>query len=250
MINNKKILVTGASRGLGAEVAKHFIKNNNQVALLARTESDLNKITKKTKNNIILSVDLLDVNQINDSVNKAINFLGEIDVVIHAAGGGIGLKNPFLSYEEIMILFKLNVASAIEINKMIIKLMKIQKRGNIVHVGSIASSEAVGSVGYNTVKAALSSYVRSVGKELYKYNIIATGILPGGFISPGNAMWRLQKKNLEAYENFISERLPRKKMGKVFEIIPLIELLSSSEASMMGGCMVPIDAGEGRAYCL
>lgn len=250
MISNKKILITGASRGLGAEVAKHFIKNNNQVALLARTESDLNEITKKTKNNIVLSVDLLDVNQINESVNKAINFLGEIDVVIHAAGGGIGLKNPFLSYEEIMILFKLNVASAIEINKIIIKFMKIQKRGNIVHVGSIASSEAVGSVGYNTVKAALSSYVRSVGKELYRYNIIATGILPGGFISPGNAMWRLQKKNLEAYENFISERLPRKKMGKVSEIIPLIELLSSSEASMMGGCMVPIDAGEGMAYCL
>jgi 3-oxoacyl-[acyl-carrier protein] reductase len=250
MINNKKILITGASRGLGAEVAKYFIKNNNQVALLARTESDLNKIIKKTNNNIVLSVDLLDVEQINDSVNKAINFLGEIDIVIHAAGGGIGLKNPFLSFEEISILFKLNVGAAVEINKIIIKSMMDRKRGNIVHVGSIASSEAVGSVGYNTVKAALSSYVRSIGRELYKYNIIATGILPGGFISRGNAMWRLREKNIEAYNNFVSERLPRKKMGSASEIIPLIELLSSPQASMMGGCMVPIDAGEGRTYCL
>ena len=57
------------------------------------------------------------------------------------------------------------------------------KRGNIIHVGSIASYEAVGSVGYNTVKAGICGYVRSIGREVLKDGIILSGILQGGFIS-------------------------------------------------------------------
>ena len=128
--------------------------------------------------------------------------------------------------------------------------MKGKRSGNLVHVGSIASSEGVGSVGYNTVKAGLAAYVRTLGRELAPHNIVATGILPGGFTAPSNAMERLKAKNPEAYEQFISERLPRGYMGEAKEIIPLLILLCSEDASMMAGCLVPIDAGEGRAYNL
>jgi len=128
--------------------------------------------------------------------------------------------------------------------------MKERRSGNLVHVGSIASSEGVGSVGYNTVKAALAAYVRSLGRELNRFNVIATGILPGGFISPGNAMARLQEANPEAYGSFIDDRLPRQIMGDAEELIPMLLLLCSEGASMMGGCLVPIDAGEGRAYII
>ena len=118
----------------------------------------------------------------------------------------------------------------------------------MVHVGSIASNEGVGSVGYNTVKAALAAYVRSLGREMNRFNVIVTGILPGGFISPENAMARLQESNPAAYERFIQDRLPRQIMGEATELIPMLLLLCSEGASMMGGCLVPIDAGEGRAY--
>jgi len=61
-------------------------------------------------------------------------------------------------------------------------------------------------------------------------------------------MARLQEVNPEAYQKFIEERLPRKIMGDARELIPMLALLCSEDASMMGGCLVPIDAGEGRAY--
>jgi 3-oxoacyl-[acyl-carrier protein] reductase len=125
----------------------------------------------------------------------------------------------------------------------------IEKRqGNLVHVGSIASNEAVGSVGYNIAKAGLAAYVRSIGPELSPHNVIATGISPGGFIAPENAMARLKERNSAAYEAFIEERLPRGVMGTAEEIVPLLVFLCSSHAVMMGGCMVPIDAAEGKAY--
>ena len=74
--------------------------------------------------------------------------------------------------------------------------------------------------------------------------------MPGGFIAPGNAMFRFKIKNIKDYKKFIKKRLPRNKMGDASEIIPIILFLCSQHASMMGGCMVPIDAGEGIAYQL
>ena len=63
-------------------------------------------------------------------------------------------------------------------------------------------------------------------------------------------MFRFKIKNIKDYKKFIKKRLPRNKMGDVSEIIPIILFLCSQHASMMGGCMVPIDAGEGIAYQL
>ena len=181
-------------------------------------------------------------------VRMANNYLEDIDVVLHCIGGGLGYKNYLLDYTEFLSLFTLNLGIAAEINRLIIPKMMDRKSGNIVHVGSIASSEGVGSVGYNTVKAALAAYVRSLGRELNKHNVICTGILPGGFISPGNSMDRLLKSSPTAYKAFIQNRLPRNIMGQAQEIIPMLTLLCSEDASMMGGCMVPVDAGEGVAY--
>ncbi len=132
-------------------------------------------------------------------------------------------------------------------------MLKAKKKNHelkLVHVGSIASNEAVGSVGYNVAKSALSTYVRSLGREMYKYNVIATGILPGGFIASDNAMARFKKRNIKDYKKFIKTRLPRKMMGQVNEILPMLLFLCSKHSAMMGGCLVPIDAAEGKAYQL
>ena len=63
-------------------------------------------------------------------------------------------------------------------------------------------------------------------------------------------MARLQEVNPNAYKAFINERLPRQIMGDASELIPMLVLLCSEGASMMGGCLVPMDAGEGRSYIL
>ena len=57
-----------------------------------------------------------------------------------------------------------------------------------------------------------------------------------------------KKKNIKGYRKFIKTRLPREKMGEVEEILPMLLFLCSKHASMMGGCLVPIDAGESKAY--
>lgn len=250
-MRNKRILITGASKGLGAATAKAFAERGARLVLVARSQDKLESICRSCtdhQRHSIIAADLLQPKEIEVAVEHAYRFLGGIDVVLHAVGGGLGMKDTLLTHGEFMKLFALNLGAAAEINRLVVPEMKKDRSGNLVHVGSIASTEAVGSVGYNTVKAGLGAYVRSLGRELYPFNIIATGILPGGFISAENAMARLQAANPEAYQKFIEERLPRKIMGEARELIPMLVLLCSEDASMMGGCLVPIDAGEGRAY--
>ncbi len=248
---NKKIIVTGCSRGLGLETCKILASKGASLALLSRSHSQMIKIKKKLRNpskHVCIKTDLQNNLDINNGFLEAKKFLKSIDIIIHIAGGGLGLKSPLLKSFEINKLLQLNLLSILELNRLAIKHKKKRKSLKLIHIGSITSYEGVGSVGYNTSKAALAAYVRSLGREVYKENIVVTGIMPGGFISKGNSMYRLRESNVKAYKKFIKDRLPRKKMGNVDEIIPMILFLCSDFSAMMGGCMVPIDAGEGKSY--
>ena len=251
-LEGKRILITGASRGLGANAAIYFSSKGAKLALIARSKEGLEKTKSmcySQEDHLIINADLSDFHVAHTSLSAIRTwFSNPIDVILHCIGGGLGYKDYLLNSYELNKLFVLNIGIAAEINSMIAPDMIKRKSGNIVHVGSIASSEGVGSVGYNTVKAALAAYVRSLGRELAKHHVICTGILPGGFISPGNSMARFEESNPKAYNDFIINRLPREHMGQTAELLPILSVLCSEEASMMCGCMVPIDAGEGRAY--
>ena len=250
---NKKIIVTGSSRGLGLKTCEALSSRGASLAMFSRSLKEMKILKKKLtnpSNHICIKLDLFNNSNIRNAVKRAQKFLKQVDIIVHIAGGGIGIKNPLMRHEEILKLLQLNLLSAIEINRIILTNKKKNNHLKIIHIGSITSYEAVGSVGYNTSKAALLAYVRSLGRELYDKNVVVTGLMPGGFLAPGNAMERLKLKNLRAYNKFIKERLPRKKMGTVKEIMPMLLFLCSDFSSMMGGSMVPIDAGEGKSYII
>ena len=195
---NKKIIVTGASRGLGAMLCKALAERGAKLAMLSRSKKEMNKLISNMKNpsnHVSINVNLLKNKQIVEAIKKAKKFLKNIDIVLHVAGGGFGLKDALVKENDLKLLFQANLGAAAEINRLIVRDKVKQKTLKLIHVGSTASIEAVGSVGYNVVKSALAGYVRSLGRKLIKNKVIVTGILPGGFIAQGNAMERLKKKN-------------------------------------------------------
>ena len=246
-----KILITGATKGLGRELALWFAKKNFKLILVGRKEKDLKQLIKKLhnkKNHNSLCLDLQKPDQINQINIKQKIFKG-LDKIIHCAGGGLGIKNPYLSYDDFIKLLNINFLSSVQLNNKFIPILK-KKGGRIIHIGSIASYEAVGSVGYNCSKSILLSYVRSLGRLLIKDKIILTGILPGGFIGHKNAMWRLKKKNITAYKKFIKNRLPAQKMNSSKDLLPIIDMMCNSNISMLSSNMIVMDAGEGKSYFL
>ena len=177
--------------------------------------------------------------------------MGVADILLHCAGGGFGMREPLLGREEFETLHRVNLAAAAEINRLLIPDMQAADGGYVVHVGSTTSKEAIGSVGYNTVKAALAAYVRSLGRQLACTNVIVTGILPGAFTAPGNSWQRMiDRGEKQVMDDFIRERLPRGVMADAGELLALIFLLTGPGASMMAGSCVPIDAGESFAYSI
>ena len=125
--------------------------------------------------------------------------------------------------------------------------LSCQGFGNIIHVGSIVGYEARASVPYNTAKAALSGYVRSLGKELAEEGIIVAGILPGAFYGEGNAMSRYEYYKSEEYRNFV-ESLPQQRMPKAEEYVPMLFLLADPESKIMSGSLITMDGAQGQAY--
>ena len=250
-LRGRRILITGASRGLGSVCARAFATDGAKLALMARSTEALEAVRLSCDHaakHLAVGVDLTDGLYLQEKLREVTEFLGEIDAVLHVAGGGLGLREPLISADDLLKLFSLNVAAAAEINRLLIPSMTERGCGNLVHVGSIASTDAVASVGYNTVKAALAAYVRSLGNHLASSGIVVTGVLPGGFTAPGNSWERLRASEPDVVKRFVAERLPRGRLAEADELVPLIAFLCSPSASMMGGCLVPIDAGEGITY--
>lgn len=250
-LRGKKILITGASRGLGSVCAKAFAEDRATLALLARSEEGLENVRVSCAGeHLAVAVDLTDGESLAAAVGRVMDSMGWIDVVLHVAGGGLGLREPLISAEDLSRLFALNVGAAVQINKLVAPAMIERGRGHLVHVGSVASTDAVASVGYNTVKAALAAYVRSLGNVLAASGVVVTGLLPGGFTAPGNSWERLKANTPDVVDRFIDQRLPRGRLAEAEELVSLIAFLCSDAASMMGGCLVPIDAGEGKTYSI
>jgi len=244
-MQNKTVLITGATKGLGLECVNFFSKKNYKIIAVGRDEKYLKKFSKKI---LFIKGDLLK-NSFRKKFYQKLSGTKNIDIVIHCLGGGLGYRNPLIELKDFINLFLTNLGIASEINNKIIKSLN-PKASYIVHVGSTASSEAIGSVGYNSVKAAVVAYVKSLATNLIKEKIFISCILPGAFIAPGNAFERLKLNNKKAYLDFENNKLPRKKIAKASELMPLINLLTSKKGEMLAGSSITIDACETKAYNL
>jgi len=246
--NTRNYLIIGSGTSLGYALAKSVIANS-KVVLVSRNDAAIEGLTREyPTSSLAIKSDLSSIGDVEKIFNKTKDFYEKPDVIFYNIGGGLGLRSELINYDDLKKLLWLNIGLITEFNNRFIPIMN--NGGNIVCVGSVASSEAIASVGYSVAKASLAAYVRVLGNSMAKKSIVITGLLPGGFESPGNAMDRLKKNNYTEYMKYIDQKLPRGVMGDLAEIMPLLEFLCSEKAGMMSGCMVPIDAGEGKAFLL
>ena len=145
-------------------------------------------------------------------------------------------------------LFDGNLLGAVAINSLIIPLFQKARSGTVIHVGSTAAPQSIGSVGYNTVKAGLNAYVRSLGNSVVADNVLVCGINPGAFDATNNAMYRLKNSNSKAYLEFLERKLPRNRLSLAQEIIDVLVFLGDSNNLALAGSMVAVDGGESVAY--
>ncbi len=184
MKDTSKILITGASRGIGEAIAHQFASPNRELILVARTETDLARITndlkKQGKKASYYLCDLSDKESVRTVFTKIKNDHPDITHLILNAG--VSTNSSFLEHnmESIEKEMRINYFSPLEITKIFLPDLIARKEGSIVSIGSmVANLPFPGNSSYAASKAALFSFFRSLGMEVQKHNVFVGSVLPG-----------------------------------------------------------------------
>lgn len=181
-LTNKKILITGASSGIGAETALLCSQLGAKVILVARREEKLREVLSglEGSGHQFYSFDLANVDEIETFTKQIIKRVGPLDGFVHSAG--IPGTRPFKLYkpQALRAIMDVNFSSFFEIVRCISKKNASNEGASIVGVSSISSKiGGLGKSGYSPSKAAMNGAVRSMAKELASRKIRVNTVCPG-----------------------------------------------------------------------
>ena len=236
----KKILITGASSGLGRELSIYFSEKKINLVCIGKNRNKVLSLKKKinTKDNKFFAYDLNKERNLNLLLKKIGN-IKNIDAIIHCMGGGLGIHEDLISKKNFLKLFNLNLFIQSEINNFFIKKkLSTKEKLKIIHISSVASIENTASVGYSVAKSALNIYSKILSKKLAHNKIQIKNLILGGFETKDNSFARLKKKNILAYKKFINSRMPLRRLSKTEEIIPIVEFILEARSEIISGDLI------------
>jgi short-subunit dehydrogenase len=183
-IKGKKILLTGASRGIGPIIAETLANRGAILALAARSSNDLqvvaSTITKSGFKVLVIPVDLRDHTQREKLISDVLKEFGTIDVLINNAGLETEGAYTELSWTEIRENIEVNIVAPMALTRLILPDMVKNKSGNIINVSSIAAkSGAPYAAVYSGTKAGLAEWSRALRLELAGTGVHFSTIFPG-----------------------------------------------------------------------
>ena len=239
---NKKILITGASSGIGRATAELFLNRGATVTLVGRREAAL-KEAANTKQAIVIAADLTDEKATAACLNRAVEEMNGLDVLINAAGilksGSIETTSLELWDEMINI----NVRSVFHLMQLAVPYLE-KSRGNIVNVSSVTGLRSFPNVlAYCVSKAAVDQLTRCVALELAAKGIRVNAVNPGVVVSNLHRAGGMTDENYAAFLEHSKTTHPLGRVGKPDEIAELIYFLASDNAGWITGETISIDGG-------
>lgn len=179
-LNNKIVLITGASSGLGAATALAFDRTGARVAIAARRKEKLDELAAKMKNALVLVVDLTDESQTRKMIDDTVAHFRKIDVLINNAACIIVSAAEGVTVEDMLKAFRTNLIGPLVATQQALKYMRKQGVGHIINVGSPGFMIGVPFyTPYVCSKAALSGWTRTIQAEWADTGIIVSEYFPG-----------------------------------------------------------------------
>lgn len=175
-----RILITGASSGIGAELTRLYATKDNELVLLARREAKLIELQTKLLPHV-KSIEIVqaDVSEF-ELLQEKIRLLGSVDMVILNAGISLGHSLELTPFEDFKKIYDVNLLANHAILEILLPLFKAQKSGKIVFISSLASLISMPtSKAYSSSKRALNAYAEGIRYKYKKHGIKVINILPG-----------------------------------------------------------------------
>jgi NAD(P)-dependent dehydrogenase (short-subunit alcohol dehydrogenase family) len=174
--------VTGASRGIGAEIARAALKGGNNVAVAVRNPDRIPDDLRTHDNVLPVALDVTDNDSIPTAVNAAVERFGRIDVLVNNAGRGLLGALEEITDAEARSLFDLNVFGLINVTRAVLPHMRKQGSGKLVHLGSRSGFEGEPGVSlYCASKFAVAGISEALSVEMAPFNIQSMVVEPGVF---------------------------------------------------------------------
>lgn len=240
----KKVLITGANRGIGKALVEKFAQSGYGIVACSRKKTEdfeeyLKCITDKYGINVMASYfDMENERELKYELRDIISKVKKIDVLINNAGYSTSALFPMISADELRKEMQINYISPIIISQIISRSMVKNGGGNIINIASVSGvRNEEGRLAYGSSKAALIFATKTMSIELAKNNIRVNAISPG-FIDTD--MWRNRSEKL--YEKVLSET-PIGRQGKAKDIVNIVFYLASDQASYITGQNIIVDGG-------
>ena len=184
MDTSKVWYITGASQGLGLTLVKKLLENGYRVAATSRDAHTLSQAVGLIDKDrfLPLAVDLNNLDCIDESIQQTLAAFGRIDVVVNNAGYGMSGTIEEISEQDIRNIFNVNVLATIDVVKSVLPVMRNQRSGYIINIGSVAGFVgAPGWSAYSATKAAVAAFSEVIALDVKEFGIKVTVVEPSGF---------------------------------------------------------------------
>ena len=242
-LSNKIAVVTGASRGIGRQVAKDLASYGATVVANYPNSNDsaeqtVEEIEKSGGTAVMTEFDVSDFDAVQEGIGSVIDKFGGVDILINNAGitrDGLFLR---MKEEDWDIVFAVNLKGVFNCTKAVVRSMSKQKYGRIINIASVVGEMGnAGQLNYSSTKAGVIGFTKSAAKEFGSRGITVNAI------SPGFIQTDITQDIPEEYKQKYMESIPLGRFGETTDISNVISFLVSDNASYITGEIVRVNGG-------
>ena len=235
---NKKILITGATGGIGKALVKKFTSLEGNVLATGTKNEKLDLLKKEFPEINILKFDISEHSKIEEFIENVNSQLTGLDVVVNNAGITLDNLSLRMKNEEWQKVIDINLTSTFLLCKYAIKKMLKNKYGRIVNITSIVGHTGnIGQANYAASKSGMLGMTKSLAIEYAKKNITLN------CVSPGFIQSNMTDKILESIKAVLTSKIPMSKLGSGEDVANTVAFLSSDAASYITGETIHVNGG-------
>lgn len=240
---NKVAFITGATRGIGKQIAITFAKEGYDIAINYRKENEELENAKREieENNIKCLTVQGDVSNFEDCercVNEIIKEYGKIDVLVNNAGITKDTLLMRMKKEDFESVINVNLVGTFNVTKNVVPFMMKAHNGRIINISSVVGvSGNAGQSNYSASKAGIIGFTKSLAKELGSRNILVNAVAPGFIETQMTAVLKDETKD------DIAKSIPLRRMGNTKDVANVVKFLSSDDSSYITGQVINVDGG-------